>query len=214
LDATISQDQIPSVYNSLSKTYDIWGRLAETRARTRALELAAIKDGQKILEVAVGTGLAFCEVVKSNSNGTNIGIDISKGMLDKAEQKLSQLPGANYELKIESAFNIQAENNHFDLLINCYMFDLIAFDEMDPVLSEFRRVLKGNGKLILVNMTEGLSFVSGVYNLIYRISPKSFGGCRAVKLSEKLKKNGFKVHTREYHQQLFFPSEVILARKE
>ena len=52
------------VYDKLSRIYDIWGRLTESRARSRAIELAAIKDGQNILEVAVGTGIAFYEIVK------------------------------------------------------------------------------------------------------------------------------------------------------
>ena len=214
MDATLSQAEIPAVYDSLSKTYDIWGKLAETRARNRAIELADITDGQKILEVAVGTGLGFYEIVRRNPNGTNIGVDISTGMLKKATKRLGQLPEANYELKVESAFNLDAEDNYFDLLMNNYMFDLIAFDEMDAILREFKRVLKKGGKLILVNMTEGETFGSGIYNLIYRISPKSFGGCRAVKLSDKLQAHGFEVRTREYYQQWWFPSEVILARKK
>jgi len=214
MDATLSQAEIPAVYGSLSKTYDIWGKLAESRARNRAIELADITDGQIILEVAVGTGLGFYEIVRRNPNGTNIGVDISTGMLKKAIKRLTKLPEANYELKVESAFNLEAEDNYFDLLMNSYMFDLIAFGEMDVVLREFRRVLKKNGKLILVNMTEGKTFGSGIYNLVYRISPKFFGGCRAVKLSSKLEKHGFEIRTREYHQQLCFPSEVILARKK
>ena len=41
---------------------------------------------RNILEVAVGTGLAFYEIVKRNPEGTNIGIDISSGMLKKARK--------------------------------------------------------------------------------------------------------------------------------
>ena len=213
MEAKISQSEIPRVYDALSKTYDIWGKLAESRARNRAIELAKIRDGQRILEVAVGTGLTFCEIVRRNPNGTNIGIDISQGMLKKAEKRLGKLSWANYALKIESAFQLQAADNHFDLLMNSYMFDLIAFDEMDTVLKEFKRVLKKGGRLILVNMTEGESVGSGLYTMLYRISPRAFGGCRGVKLSDKLKQHGFEVVSREYHQQLWFPSEVILARK-
>jgi ubiquinone/menaquinone biosynthesis C-methylase UbiE len=84
---------------------------------------------------------------------------------------------------------------------------------MDTILEEFKRVLKKGGKLILVNMTEGESFGSGIYSLLYRISPKSFGGCRSVTLSGKLESHGFEVKSREYFQQLWFPSEVILALK-
>ena len=64
MDAKVPQSEIPGVYDSLSKTYDIWGKLAETWARNRAIELAEIEDGQNILEVAVGTGLGFYEIVK------------------------------------------------------------------------------------------------------------------------------------------------------
>ena len=211
MDAKLSQSEIPKVYDSLSKTYDIWGKLVETKARNRALELADIHDGQNILEVAVGTGLAFYEIVKKNPNGTNTGIDISPGMLKKAEKRLLGLSNANYQLKIGNAFKIEEEAEHFDLLVNSYMFDLIAFKEMDGVFMEFKRVLKKGGKLILVNMTAGESFGSGIYSLIYRISPKLFGGCREVGLSDKLQQYGFDILAREYQQQLLFPSEVILA---
>jgi len=214
MDARVSQSEIPSLYDAMSKTYDIWGKLAESRARNRAIELADIIDGQKILEVAVGTGLTFYEIVKRNPHGANTGIDISEGMLKKAQKRLLSLSDANYQLKTGNAFKLEEETEHYDVLVNSYMFDLIAFNDMDTVLREFRRVLKKDGKLILVSMTKGESFGSGIYSLISRISPKAFGGCRAVNLSDKLQQNGFEIKAREYYQQLLFPSEVILALKK
>ena len=213
LDARISQQEIVGVYNSLAKIYDIWGCLTETKARNRAMELAEIKNGQHILEVAVGTGIAFFEVVKSNPDGTNVGIDISDGMLKKAQKRLSKLGKANYELRLGTAFKLEGEDSQFDLLINNYMFDLIRYDQMDSILMEFRRVLKKTGKLVLVNMTRGEKFGSGIYDFIYHISPKLMGGCRGVQLSERLRRSSFEVRTREYYQQLLFPSEVIIAQK-
>ncbi len=213
LEAKISQTEIATVYDSLSGIYDIWGSLTESRARDQAVELAEIQNGQDILEVAVGTGLAFYEIVKRNPGGTNIGVDISKGMLKKAETRLRKISGANYTLKIGSAFNLEEENEHFDLVMNNYMFDLIPFDDMAAILEEFRRVLKKGGKLVLVNMTKGEKFGSTIYDEISRISPRLMGGCRGIRLSEKLKSGGFTVKSREYYQQLLFPSEVILAEK-
>jgi ubiquinone/menaquinone biosynthesis C-methylase UbiE len=162
----------------------------------------------------VGTGLAFYEIVKRNPDGINIGIDISEGMLKKAQKRMRKIKSANYELKIGSAFEIPYPDGSFDLLINNYMFDLISFDDMEKILIEFRRVLKKGGKLILVNMTMGEKLGSRIYELIYRLSPKLIGGCRPVKMSDKLNATGFHVITREYHQQLLFPSEVILAEKK
>jgi len=211
LDANVSQNDIRAVYDNLAGVYDMWGKLTESRARNRAIELAAIEDGQHILEVAVGTGLAFYEIVKRNPHGSNVGIDLSPGMLEKAKQRLSSLPNANYSLGTGTAFDLQQATGSIDLLVNNYMFDLIPFEDMDKVLREFRRVLKPGGRLVLVNMTEGATPASRFYDLIYQVSPKTMGGCRGVRMTDKLKQHGFIVEVREYHQQLLFPSEVILA---
>ncbi len=161
-----------------------------------------------------GTGLAFYEIVKRNPNGSNVGIDLSPGMLEKAKTRLGKLSGANYALSIGTAFDLPVKNESVDVVMNNYLFDLIPYEDMDKVLSEFKRVLKKDARLILVNMTKGERFGSNLYDFVYRISPRTMGGCRGVKLSEKLKQHGFRVEAREYHQQLLFPSEVILAYKE
>ena len=213
LDARIRQEDIGSVYDRIAPIYDLWGRLTESKARHRAIELAKIEDGQSILEVAVGTGLAFSEILKRNPNGTNTGIDLSKGMLARAKKRVSRLPEANYTLKAGSAFQLNIEDESIDILVNNYMFDLIPFEDMPRILEEFRRVLKKGGKLMLINMTEGERLGSKLYDVVYTISPRTMGGCRGVKLADRLQKHGFKVEIREYYQQMLFPSEVILARK-
>jgi ubiquinone/menaquinone biosynthesis C-methylase UbiE len=213
LDAKVSQEEIGLLYDKLATVYDIWAKLTESRARNRAIELANIEDGQSILEVAIGTGLAFYEIVKRNPHGQNTGIDLSIGMLEKAKNRLKGLAGTNWSLKLGTAYDLPMATESVDLLINMYMFDLIPFGDMDKVLIEFKRVLKKGGKLILVNMTEGETAGSKLYDFIYRLSPKIMGGCRGVRMSEKLKQHGFIVQVREYYQQMFFPSEVILAYK-
>lgn len=213
LNARIDQSEIGLVYDKLAKIYDIWGRLTESRARDRAIELADIADGQNVLEVAVGTGLAFLEIVKRNPHGTNTGIDLSNGMLEKAKKRLRKLQGANYTLTIGSAFTLPVDSGSVDILVNNYMFDLIHFTEMDVVLDEFKRALKPGGKLILINMTKGERFGSGLYDRVYNLSPRLMGGCRGVSLAGRLEDHGFHVVSREYYQQLLFPSEVILAHR-
>ena len=106
---------------------------------------------------------------------------------------------------------IKMADNSVDILFNNYMFDLIPFNQMDAVIEEFKRVLKPSGKLVLVNMTKGEHFGAGLYELIYRFSPSLMGGCRGVQQSEILTQHGFQVISREYVQEMFFPSEVILA---
>ncbi len=212
-DARIGQDDIGSVYDRVAPVYDLWARLTESRARARALELAAIRDGQDILEVAVGTGVAFYAMAERNPGGSNTGVDLSPGMLNRAEKRLQNLAHRNWTLKPGTALQLDVPDESVDLLMNNYLFDLLGFDDMGKVISEFKRVLRKGGKLVLVNMTKGERFGSHVYERIYRWSPRAMGGCRGVRMSSRLKEHGFKVETREYVQQLLFPSEIILARK-
>lgn len=214
LEARVSQKDIGAVYDKLSRVYDLWSMLTESRARARAIELAGIQDGQTILEVAVGTGHAFQEIVKRNPRGKSTGIDLSEGMLAKARKRLAKVPAAKYTLTRGTALDLQAGTGTVDLLMNSYMFDLLTSGDMDRALSEFKRVLRPGGRLVMVNMTDGKSGWTRIYELVYRLYPKAVGGCRGVTLAEKLKAHGFIVAAREYHQQLLFPSEVIVAYTE
>jgi len=213
LDAVIPQSEIGPLYDGISRFYDLWGKLTESKARERALELADISDGSTVLEVAVGTGLAFESIVRQNPKGKNIGVDISNGMLAKALERLSRVEHRNYSLSLGNAAALEIGSDSVDVLVNHYMFDLISFEEMNRVLAEFMRVLKPDGKLVLVNMTKGSGMGGGIYEWLYRLFPRAMGGCRGVALSGRLERQGFQVKAREYVRQMLFPSEVILALK-
>jgi ubiquinone/menaquinone biosynthesis C-methylase UbiE len=65
-DARISQGHISDLYRKIAPRYDLWARMTESKARDRCLEIAAIQDGESVLEVAVGTGLAFERILKGS----------------------------------------------------------------------------------------------------------------------------------------------------
>lgn len=211
LRARVAQPDAARLYDRLAGVYDLWGHLAESRARRRTLELAAVKDGERVLEVAVGTGLAFIHLVRGNPDGDNVGIDISAGMLARARARLRRERCDNFTLCRASAMALPVPGGAFDVLINNYMFDLLDETLWPTVLGEFRRVLKPAGRLVLADMTAGEKPGSSLYESLYRISPHLMGGCRGVRLATHLADNGFVVHTREYFQQMLFPSEVIMA---
>ena len=213
LEAAVAQSEIGPLYDKLSGYYDIWAKLTESRAQKRALELARIHDGTRILEVAVGTGLVFQQIVRRNPHGENTGIDLSRGMLLKARHRLSKHNFINYHLVHGSAMALQIQSDSIDLLMNNYMFDLIPYPEMATVLSEFHRVLKPGGRLVLVNMTRGQNSGSNIYDRFSGCFPRLFGGCRGVQMGAILQRHRFRVRTREYIQQCLFPSEVIVAEK-
>ena len=154
-EAQIPQADVAGIYDRLAWIYDVWASLTESKARARALALADIEDGAQVLEVAAGTGLAFAELVRCNPSGRNVGIDLSPGMLRKAQERLRHNALSNFELSVGSAFDIKEPDASFDVLLNNYMFDLMARDDWPRALGASRRVLKPGGRPVLSGMTPG-----------------------------------------------------------
>ena len=93
----LNKPEVIQVYSRMARIHDIWGILTESKARKRALALARIRDGESILEVAVGTGLTFHEILKANPHGHNTGIDLTPAILEKARRRSARkrsAPGA------------------------------------------------------------------------------------------------------------------------
>ena len=209
--AKLNKKQVVEVYSQVASLYDVWGALAETKARQRALARAAIRDGEAVLEVAVGTGLTFQAILKVNPHGYNAGIDLTPAMLEKARARAAQSGVSGYDISVGDAYALRFPDSQFDLLMNAYMFDLLPEEDFATVLKEFKRVLKPNGRIVLVNMTKAERFYQRIWESIYHINPRWLGGCRGVLLSPALSKAGFKDVQRETVSQFGFPSEIIAA---
>ena len=50
------QEEVQKQYKLIAPVYDAWSMLTERKALKRVQALAAIKDGEALLEVACGTG--------------------------------------------------------------------------------------------------------------------------------------------------------------
>lgn len=209
--AKLSKNEVVKVYSQTAFIYDIWGMLAETKARKRAIALANIQNGESVLEVAVGTGLTFREILKANPSGNNFGVDLTPAMVEKAKLRAAKLEVDNYHISVGDAYDLRFPDDQFDMLINNYMFDLLPEEDFTLVLNEFKRVLKPKGRIVLVNMTKGERFYQHFWELVYRINPKWLGGCRGVWLSQAMQGVGFNNIYRETVSRLGFPSEIITA---
>ena len=213
LDARIQKNDVPKIYKKVASMYDLWARLTETKARKRCMELASIRDGESVLEVAVGTGLAFVEILGANPTGKNEGIDLTEEMLSQAKQKAEKLGIINYSLRIGDAYDLEFPDSSFDVVINNYMFDLLPEEDFSVVLSEFTRVLRPGGRLAMVNMTKSEHWYNSGWELLYRMNPAWMGGCRGVFLKPYLESAGFVDINREFTSQMTFPSEVVYGVK-
>ena len=211
LDARIKKEQVPDIYNNIAPLYDVWAWLTERNARNRCLELAAIRDGEDVLEVAVGTGLAFARILEANPSGHNEGIDLTPAMLLRAEARADRTGVDGYNLRLGDAYDLPFSSESFDVLVNNYMFDLLPEEDFVAVIEEFKRVLRPGGRLALVNMTHGTRWYNSIWERLYETSPALLGGCRPVSLLPVLRQCGFRETRRDYISQFTFPSEVVFG---
>ncbi|MFK7846420.1 MAG: class I SAM-dependent methyltransferase [Rhodothermales bacterium] len=213
LPARVSKQDIPAMYTWIAPTHDWLAVLVEAKARSRGLEMAEIKEGEQILEVAVGTGLSFKHIIRQNGTGFNTGVDLTPAMLNKAKKRAARSGQRNYSLLAGDAYALQFPDNTFDLVMNSYMFDLLPVTDFVPVLSEFKRVLKPGGRLVQINMAPGKAWYNFLWEGLYRLHPALLGGCRGVEMERYYKEAGFDKIEREYISQRTFPSEVIRGFK-
>jgi len=109
VEAKLNKDEVRAVYRRVASVYDIWSGLTESKARQRCLEVAAIKNGESVLEVAVGTGILFEKILALNPTGRNEGIDLTDEMVTRARARTQKSMASRYDGKVgtPTILNIQ-----------------------------------------------------------------------------------------------------------
>jgi ubiquinone/menaquinone biosynthesis C-methylase UbiE len=210
---TYSPQVIKKQYAHVAWFYDLWGRATEDRALARLLQLAAVEDGCRILEVAVGSGRLFAELVARNPTGRNEGIDLSADMLAHARRRLARsAPAGSYRLQEGSAYDLPFESASFDFLFNTFLLDLLPMEDHPRVLGEFQRVLRPGGTLAIAYFSFGVTRANRFWYWMAKHFPALLTGCRPVRLEPALQQLGFRVLHHEEISQNTFPSAIVIAQ--
>ncbi|HTH96399.1 MAG TPA: class I SAM-dependent methyltransferase [Stellaceae bacterium] len=130
-------------YDTVNNIFSLgWGNWY----RRRCLLRAGLKSGHHILDVAIGTGLIACSAIDIvGSSGMVIGLDLSEAMLAEARRKLDipLIQGIAETLPLADA--------SVDFITMGYAIRHIA--DIEICFREFRRILKPDGKLLLLEVS-------------------------------------------------------------
>jgi demethylmenaquinone methyltransferase / 2-methoxy-6-polyprenyl-1,4-benzoquinol methylase len=214
LEAKAPPERVPRIYTRLAPVYEAWARATESKARRRVLEVAEVRPGEDALEVATGTGVQLVRLARANRGGRTVGVEISEGMLAQTRRRLDGSGLGNVDVVEGSALELPFEDESFDLLLNGYMLDLLPLAEIPRALSEFRRVIRPGGRLVLSNMTKGERRSHRMWDWAYARGFALTANCRGVLAAPVLRELGFIDVSREYVSQMLFPTEIVTARKE
>ena len=110
-----------------------------------------IESGDRVLDIGCGDGSFLIQSIGDVHNLTGIGIDTAGKQIDYANSRiiqlgLSQLSFLSLENGVE---NLPFEDDSFDVVTSIEMIEHIHPYVVAQKLSEMRRVLKPNGRLLL-----------------------------------------------------------------
>jgi ubiquinone/menaquinone biosynthesis C-methylase UbiE len=213
LETQRGQAETVSRYNKIAPLYEFWARLTETKARHRLLQLARPQDGNRVLEVATGTGVQLSALARRNPSGLTVGLELAERMVIETRNRISADHLARIPIVRADALRMPFEDQSFDLVTNSYMLDLLPRELIPRALMEFSRVLRPGGRLVLVNMTKGERPWHRGWDMLYRLGVPLTGNCRGVLAVPVLRELRFEDIEREYIAQMSFPTEVVTARK-
>jgi len=213
LEAKSPPEKVAGIYDRVAPLYELWARLTESRARRRVLELASVRPGEDVLEVATGTGVQLVNLARRNPHGHTVGGELADGMLRRTRARLRSAGLDQVELLPGDARDLPFPDASFDLVVNSYMLDLLPRGDIPLVLGEFQRVLKPDGRLVLSNMTKGEARHHRIWDALYAHGLVLTANCRGVLAAPVLHTLGFEQVRREYMAQMSFPTEIVTARK-
>lgn len=113
----------------------------------RLIETAEVHEGDRVLDVACGTGIVARRVAsRVGASGSVVGLDINEGMLAVAEETAADIQ-PSIEWRQADATDLPFSDEGFDVI--CCQQGLQFFDDPTAVLAEMHRVLVPGGRVAL-----------------------------------------------------------------
>lgn len=173
------KEQVAEMFDSIAFRYDFLNRFLsvgiDTSWRKKAIKELKQIHPQKILDVATGTGDVAILTYKILKPQHIIGIDISNKMLALGRKKISNLQLQNHiELLTGDSETISFPDNTFDAIT--VAFGVRNFENLEKGLNEMLRVLKPNGKLVILEFSKPTTWAfRKFYNLYMNVIAPGVG---------------------------------------
>jgi ubiquinone/menaquinone biosynthesis C-methylase UbiE len=200
-------------YDRIAPFYDLLSERTEGPVRQRALAMLAAHSGERLLEIGPGTGHNLVELARAvGARGQVYGIDLSAAMLARA-RSLTARSGleARVTLTCGDATHLPYSDSTMDGVLMTFTLELFDTPEIPVVLSECRRVLRPDGRIVVAGLTKeaDAGAVLRALEWTHLHLPQIFD-CRPIYVRQALTDAGFTI-AEVAMAHAWVPVEVVLG---
>jgi demethylmenaquinone methyltransferase/2-methoxy-6-polyprenyl-1,4-benzoquinol methylase len=158
----LQASQVRAMFDGIAGIYDLLNTAMTAglhhRWRERAVDLARVRPGSRVLDVATGTGdLAFALARRVAPGGEVVGSDFAEGMLARARAKAGSLERGTSSSIVRPCFEwgdalaLGYPDDDFDAAT--VGFGARNFDDLARGLGEMVRVVRPGGRVVVLEIT-------------------------------------------------------------
>jgi demethylmenaquinone methyltransferase / 2-methoxy-6-polyprenyl-1,4-benzoquinol methylase len=178
------EQRVGQVFRSVAQRYDIMNdvmSLGSHRLIKRyTIELSALRKGQKVLDLAGGTGdfsMKFAPIV--GETGQVVLADINEAMLHVGRDRIIDKGlSDNIEIAQVNAEYLPFADNTFDCI--CIAYGLRNVTDKDAALASMNRVLKPGGRVLVLEFSKPTNNLLGkaydTYSALWPVAGKMLTG--------------------------------------
>lgn len=150
----MTETRVRQQYDKMSSVYDKRWKSYIFKTLSFLKDWAEILSPDTVLDVACGTGEFEQLLLSENPTQEIVGVDISEKMLEIAKHKCSIYSQVSFQTA--SALALPFASNSFDVVISANSFHY--FDDPLAALREMKRVLKPEGKVVILDWCKDYFF--------------------------------------------------------
>ncbi|MFV0681554.1 bifunctional demethylmenaquinone methyltransferase/2-methoxy-6-polyprenyl-1,4-benzoquinol methylase UbiE [Ottowia sp.] len=175
VDETDKARRVRGVFDSVAPKYDLMNDLMSGGLhrvwKAYTVMVANVQEGQRVLDIAGGTGdLALAFARKAGRSGQVVHTDINEAMLCTGRDRLLDA-GVSLATTVCDAERLPFKDAHFDLV--SVAFGLRNMTHKDAALKEMARVLKPQGKLLVLEFSQVAQPLRKAYDLYsFKVLPQ------------------------------------------
>lgn len=148
---TLAEPQVRAMFDRIARVYDRMNAVMtagmDARWRARAADIAAVTAGDRVLDVATGTGDLAIELHgRVGVGGEVVGLDFSDGMLELARAKAP-------EIRFEQGSALELPYADGEFAAATVGFGARNFSDLGRGLAEMRRVVRPGGRVVVLEIT-------------------------------------------------------------